>query len=221
MVASPEPAPTGFFRMRPLTSRERLVLIVLFLVLYVVGFVILVYRPFTERVSVLETELAAETTKLETARAILHRLDEIETTIETLTTRMAALDRLVPGDNRAAHFLYYCWEWERKSGAKVREMVFQPPAEVGSFQEYLVTFTVTGSYQAHVEFLANIEAMDRLVRVDSMTLEPDEDAGGSVTAHYAVHLFVDPGKAEEAAQETPGEGLGFDLDTGRDDPFIP
>jgi len=220
-VASPEPAPAGFFRMRPLTARERLVLTVLFLILYSVGFVMLVYRPFTERVAELETELASEMTRLENARTILHRLNEIEQRIADLTAQMRELNRLIPGDNRAAQFLYYCWEWERSSGARVRNIVFQPPSEVGNFQEYAVTFTVEGSYQAHVEFLAGLEAMDRLVRVDSMTLAPAGEGSRTIAAHYAVHLFVDPGKAAEAAQETPGEGFEFDLDTGRDNPFSP
>ncbi len=248
-MASREPAP--FFQLRPLTRRERVLLVATVLLMWAVGFVFWIYQPFTERVTVLKKQMEDERAKLESARAILHQLDAIETKIAELTASMEELDLLVPGDNRAANFLYSCWEWEGLTGAKVLSMTFQAPKEGQGYEEYVVNFSVAGTYEAQVKFLARIEDMNRLVRVDSVSLLPvdpfgssneggsgqgsteggDGTAGGGagsllptsdiVTAEYSVHLFVDPAKAAAAAQEAPGEGLIFTLRVGRKTPFLP
>jgi len=237
MVASPEPR-SGIVRFRPLTGREQGVLVVLFLILYAIAFGLWVYRPFTETISDLRDRLRAEREKLMAAQAIFHRLDEINARIAELNAAMAELDLLVPGSNRQAHFLYACGQWERLTGARVREMVFVAPSDIGGYEEYMVTFTVVGSYTAQVKFLAQLEGMDRLVRVDKVSLLPTDitqggtgsggEEGGQqyattdvVTAQYVVHLFVDPSKAAQAAAEPPGEGLTFTLSEGRSTPFIP
>lgn len=243
-MGKPEPQASRMPKRRPLTARERSLLIVAFLILYSVGFAFWVYQPFTERIAALELQLAEERSKLENARTILHRLDEIEARITALSTEMEELDVLVPGDNRVAHFLYYCWQWERASGARVRNIIFADPGEVKNFVEYQVDFTVVGTYEAQVNFLAQLEGMDRLVRVDRVILVPqdltagdetegdgsDSGSGGLVsslpstdivTSRYVVHLFVDPMKAPEAATEPPGEGLTFTLPVGRRTPFLP
>jgi len=229
-------------RFRPLTGREQVVLVVLFLILYAVAFGLWVYRPFTETISDLRDRLTVEREKLMAAQAIFHRLDDINARIAELNAAVAELDLLVPGNSRQAHFLYACGQWERLTGARVREMVFTAPSDIGGYEEYMVTFTVVGSYTAQVKFLAELEGMDRLVRVDNVSLLPTdatqagtgggEDGGGAgggqqyatadvVTARYVVHLFVDPSKAAQAAAESPGEGLTFTLSEGRSTPFIP
>ncbi len=224
--------PPGLFR-RGLSARERTLLVVAFLVLYSVAFIFIVYQPYTERIGQLRTELAKERDKLEAARSVYHRLRDIEARISELSEEMANLDLLVPGDNRVAHFLYYCWQWERETGARVRNLTFADPVTAGAYQEHEIRFTVHGPYQAQVAFLARLEGMNRLVRVDSVRLLPLEvtktgsDAAATyamtdmIVADYRVHLFVDPGKAAQAAQEEPGAGLEFTLPIGRRTPFLP
>jgi Tfp pilus assembly protein PilO len=223
--------------MRALTGRERTLLIVAILILYAAGFVFWVYLPYTERIEVLRAELAREEAKLEAARAVLHRMPDIEARIAALSTEMKEFDLLIPGDNRVPHFLYYCWQWERATGARIRNMTFPDPLKIGSYEEIAVALTVVGTYESHVGFLASIEGMDRLVRVDSVRLLPRDltqettTTGGTdgavyptadiVTANYVVHLFVDPAKAAQAAQEEPGEGLRFTLPVGRRTVFLP
>ncbi|HCJ10155.1 MAG TPA: hypothetical protein DHW14_03175 [Clostridiales bacterium] len=226
-MASPEPG-RGFLSLRPLTPRERVIIILAFLILYGVGFTYWIYLPYTEEVRRLQTQLEQERSKLEAARAILHRLDEIEDRIRTLSAEMERLDLLVPGDDRAAHFLYHCWEWERATGARVADMVFSAPQDVGGYEEYTVSFTVVGTYEAQIGFLSRLEGMDRLVRVDAVEVVPKDapgvfgsSSGDIVTAYYTVHLFADPSKAAQAAQEPPGEGLTFTLPVGRRNPFRP
>ncbi len=197
-VASPEPSQAqSFLKMRPLSGRERALLLVLFVILYGVGFYFLVYAPFTERVSALQKTLDEKQGQLETAMAIFHRLDDINSRIAVLTTEMERLDRLVPGDNRAAQFLYSCGQWERQTGAKVRSMAFSPATTTEGYEEYVVQFMVVGTYSAQVNFLASLEGMGRLVRVDSVTVVPnDTTAGGGGT--------VPP--SGEGGTEAGGEG---------------
>lgn len=256
-MGSPEPTPGGL-RVRPLTAREKTLIIFAFLLIYAVGFVFWIYRPFTEKIADLRVQLAEERSKLENARTVLHRLEDIEARIAELTKEMQQLDLMVPGDNRVPEFLYACWQWERATGARVRDMTFGAVAATGSYEEYSVNFTVVGTYEAQVGFLARLEGMNRLVRVDSVRLLPQDTssggeaggqgagggqagAGGStggttggagtgtpshatadvVTANYVVHLFVDPGKAAQVAQEIPGKDLIFTLPVGRRTPFLP
>jgi Tfp pilus assembly protein PilO len=244
-MASPEPKQGGgFLRTRPLSGRERTLLIVGFIAVYAVGFVFLVYQPYTERIAALERTLKQEQDELSAAMAIFHRLDEINARIDELNAQMANLDLLVPGSNRTAHFLYACGQWERQTGARVVDIIFNLPLTTGEYEEYTVNFTVIGTFTAQVGFLARLEGMSRLVRVDSVTLDPQDatapvdpgggtpgDGGGGsggtvattdiTTARYVVHLFVDPAKAAAAAQEQPGAGLNFTLDEGRRTPFLP
>jgi len=219
-----------FLQLRPLSPRERLLLVVMFVILYAVGFFFLVYQPYTERIGELRAKLAQEKAKLESARAVLHDLEEIEAKIAELNAELERLNQLVPGDKRVAHFLYYVGQWEKLTGARVHSMQFSQPAAVGKYQEFTVSFTVVGTYTAQVKFLAQLESMNRLVRVDSVSIMPEvpEGEGGTGTpppdmtaAAYVVHLFVDPGKAAQAAAEEPGAGLVFTLPEGRTSPFRP
>lgn len=181
-MASPEPsrAPKpSFFQMKPLSPTERILVIVLFVVLYGVGFYFWVYSPYTQRIAALETKYKEVQSKLDAAIAIFHRLDDINARITELNNEMARLDRLVPGNSRAAEFLYACGQWERSTGARVRSLAFSPPAANGDYQEYTVSFTVVGTYSAQVAFLADLEQMDRLVRVDSVTVVPEDTTAPS------------------------------------------
>lgn len=234
--------------MRPMTGRERALLLVLFIVLYGAGFVFWVYLPYTQRISGLQATLDEKQGQLDAAIAIFHRLDDINSRIAALTAEMESLDRLVPGDNRAANFLYACGQWERQTGARVRDMAFNAPSATGDYSEYTVSFIVAGTYSAQVLFLANLEGLDRLVRVDFASVAPEnlpapptggDESGGEggteggsappagpqpvdmTMANYVVHLFVDPSKAAAAAEEEPGLGLTFTLGEGRKNPFLP
>ena len=143
-MGSPEPAQSAL-RMRPLRGVERTLLVVAFFILYAVGFYFWVYQPFTQRIAVLRAELVREEARLEAARAVLHSMPEIETRIATLAEDMEEFDLLVPGDSRVPHFLYYCWQWERATGARVRSITFADPALIGAFEEIAVAFTVVGT----------------------------------------------------------------------------
>jgi Tfp pilus assembly protein PilO len=244
-VASPQPV-SNFFKMPQISGRLRVALIFLFLIGYAAGFVFLVYQPYTKRVAELQARHVESERKLEAARSVLKRLDEINARIDELNRELESYNTMIPGDNRAAHFLYWCGWWERTTGARVQEMVFNPPTLQGEYQEFTVNFTVAGTYSDQVEFLAKIESMPRLVRVDSMSLVPEDlaaegDSGGTdgagalpgdgtgvvvattdrTLARYVVHLFVDPSRADEAAAETPGAGLDLNLSEGRTTPFLP
>jgi len=141
-------------------------------------------------------ELQAEEDSTLTLQTRLARLKEIKANEVSYQFAIGAMQSSIPEEPEQAAFISDINFLADSTGVRISQVSLAPPApslsetETPVF-EVAVSVTVTGQYFEVLGFLYGIEAMDRLVRTDSITLSPietvdesgdgGEDASGDTT----------------------------------------
>lgn len=213
------------WRPPPLNDRTRLALVAVLLIALAVGLVAWVYRPLVARLDAVGAELHRQREDYAYGQTISARLETIEAEIVEAGQRLAALDRRVPPGNDVPEFIRSCGQSARLAGARIWEISVGDPGQSGQYQVQTARLIVTGSYRAQVAFVAGLEDMERLVRIDTVEMVPGEwqeargrfgqpgasfrsstPAGNVVSALYEVLIFSEAADASAGAT-SPATGF--------------
>ncbi|VAW09588.1 hypothetical protein MNBD_ACTINO02-1766 [hydrothermal vent metagenome] len=139
----------------------------------------LVIGPQNSDVDRANQELQAEEDSTLTLQTRLARLKEIKANEVSYQFAIGAMQSSIPEEPEQAAFISDINFLADSTGVRISQVSLAPPApslsetETPVF-EVAVSVMVTGQYFEVLGFLYGIEAMDRLVRTDSITLSPIE-----------------------------------------------
>jgi Tfp pilus assembly protein PilO len=144
----------------------------------------LVIGPQNADVDRATQELQTEEDSTLTLQTRLARLREIKANEVSYQFAIGAMQSSIPEDPDQAAFISDIKFLADSTGVRISQVSLAPPApsvlevETPVF-EVAVSVTVSGQYFEVLGFLYGVEAMDRLVRTDSITLSPTEVADDS------------------------------------------
>lgn len=121
------------------------------------------YRPLTERIEATSSDVAQRAAHLATARAIVDLRAEAE------KLRGHLPERSDPGD-----WIESLLDGIRRFPVRVRKFEPLPARKHGPFDALSAKFELVGTSAALDGLLSWIEANPRLLRIDSIVLEPDQ-----------------------------------------------
>ncbi|GBE25979.1 Pilus assembly protein, PilO [bacterium BMS3Bbin02] len=139
----------------------------------------LVIGPQNADVDRVTQELQTEEDQTLSLQTRLARLKEIKANEVSYQFAIGAMQSSIPEEPDQAAFISDINFLADSTGVRISQISLAPPApgvaetETPVF-EVAVSVTVTGQYFEVLGFLYGIEAMDRLVRTDSITLSPTE-----------------------------------------------
>lgn len=201
--------------MRP---REQALVVVLVGVLVVVGFYYLVYRPRTEEVRRLETQLQQLVAERQRLEALVASRPEVERRLQEAQARIAELETKLPSSREIPVLLVQLEEAVRESRAKltlIRPGPLQAPTpaqppragqqqaqpEQPQYQSFTVELGAEGDYVALVDFLQRLQNFPRLMVLSDFRMTPITQEGrppGSflgLTVRATTYVLPEAGEA--------------------------
>ena len=205
-----------------MTSRTRLILSVLGVLVVLVAFFFFAIRPRQQELARIEEEISAEESRTNQLEAELARLKDLQANAPELQAELAKIRGFVPRDDEVPNFIFLVQDAANTAGVdfvQITPELPKPPPEGAALAEIRVTIGAGGGYFSIQDFIRRLHGLDRAVRLDNISLSGAEDEAGNVRITFsstariffeapaAATTAVDPaaGQPDPAATTTPAE----------------
>jgi type IV pilus assembly protein PilO len=187
-------------RVIDMTTVQKIVIYVLTFSLLCAGFYYFKYKPQTEKIQSLETDIKAQEMKLAELKRAAEQAQVLEAEIARLEEEFSKLVSLLPDQREIPGLLASVSKLAAESG--LEQISFQPQPE--QMHEFYATIPVRleliGSYHELGVFLDKVSKLDRIVKVDNLGLtRRKEPPKLQVGCNVLTYRFVEkaPAKPEQ------------------------
>lgn len=173
-----------------------------------VCFVALVCVPDARKMSDLEARTAEAETQWAAQKTDVEALPQLSRHVADLKERAAALAVKVPTEPELPQFLGALADALKKAGARQHEIMPQPLREADKYTALPVQVSFEATYPAVYAILSRLEAMDRVVTVETLKVSKvlGENNQVSVEMRLAVYCSRTPAKAPAKQVAASGQG---------------
>ena len=157
-------------------------------------------------------ELSDARQKEQDLRQNMAQLRKLAADTQSREAELTRLGRLVPNDADLAGAILALDETAKQAGVNMGSLIPSPPAaSAGGPATLAVTMTIDGTFDQLYDYLSRIEALDRLVVIDSLQLAGGGNNTGNgpagplkLSAQIKARLFAATGPAAPATAAAPG-----------------
>ena len=160
-----------------------LVMATLFLLFFVVG-----YRPANQRLLALRGQIAGSSKRLETNQSRAMNLPILAAEVAKLEARLQRNNKQLPRTLELGEFIGQMTLVSQQSN--LRKLVHQPGAvrRLELYSEIPITMTFEGDFTNVFSFLRQMEEMQRLTRVKSLTVRSRDPKLGLVDVSLSMNI---------------------------------
>ena len=200
-------------------KRTGLILGVLAMLLVTALWWFFVISPTNTRIADAQDQLQSAEDNEVLLRTQLSRLKKIQENELTYRSAIGALDAAIPPTPQMPALIDTLAELAEDSGVEWESGTYGNPVEVEDedYFEIPVNLTVKGQFFEVLGYLYGIADLERIVRIDAVTLSPTEDDDGFTIENVSISAVtfttgnvVLPGEPEETPETTttttPGDG---------------
>lgn len=180
--------------------RETIFLLVLLAVPVASGFY--VFKPQNERVHKLKQEIQAKRARLEQLDQMQQKIDDIGLAIERGREAIEVIESKLPGEQDVEGILEQVWQIAKRNNLTVKSIKSQKAVPASMYMELPLDVAMEGQFDGYYQFLLDLEALPRITRVHTMTLERldvmdkrknDEPLPpGSMRAEFTLSIYFEP-----------------------------
>lgn len=172
--------------------RRNLAIFLAAVVLISALFFVLVFRPQSNRIAEATDTADAEEQRVQTLRAELDRLQELERNAPELRKQAARFQAAIPEEPRLAEFILQVQEAANASGIEWIAVNPTPPTagpQAGT-SDIPIQMNVNGGYFQVQDFLVRLETLPRAVKIDSVNLGAGPAGLPNLTAALSMTMFM-------------------------------
>jgi len=160
---------------------QRVIILCVFLLLIVGGFVYLVYMPKLDEYRGLQDRNRSLATKLEEDRRIARNLPKFKAEYEKMQGQLEAALTQLPNKKEIPTLLTNIASLAKENGLDV--LSFRPAGESvkGFYAEVPVSLRLMGSFHELVLFFQDVGDLSRIVNVNNVTISQPKTSGGETT----------------------------------------
>lgn len=176
-------------------------------VLVVVAWMFLVYRPRGDEIAGIEEEIAQAEDLESSLQAQVARLQELDEERPSVEAELRQLTAAVPPDPELATLILTLHDEATRSGIDFLQFTPSPPTAGEDTSVISAGLNVSGSFFTVLDFLDRVEALDRIIVVDALELTAAEP-------EVATEQGDEGGTASESASVSDGgdSGTGTTVD---------
>jgi type IV pilus assembly protein PilO len=188
---------------------QQVVILVLFLLLVVAGFVFMVYRPMIQKLDALNSEYSRLESKLQEDRRIAGNLPKFKAEFEKLQRQLNDALAELPNKKEIPSLLTSIAGLAREDGLEV--LSFKPKSEQvkGFYAEVPVDLELRGAYHEVAMFFYDVGQMARIVNINNLQMGKAKMVEGrnvlSVKCLATTFRFVDNVPAAGAGNKRKGK----------------
>ncbi|TVQ97463.1 MAG: hypothetical protein EA399_13440 [Desulfovibrionales bacterium] len=193
-------------RLESLSKLHKLAILVLLVIVALGSYAFFSFMPKLERKAFLQEDIQNLETSIATNRRLAARLPELEEEMAAREYELLLAKMLLPEDAQERERLLAAIE-RLGMNIGVEFLLFQPGAEVmhDFFASREVQLRMRGEFHNLITFFDRMARLDRLVRLDSLRLQPTATAGTgpvTLTAESTIQVYRALSEQEiQAAQE--------------------
>lgn len=163
------------------------------LVIALVLFYVLGWRPMTARQKDLELQIASKQRELDINRSNASRLPQVTLEVERLRMRLERFDKRLPKQQELTQFIKDLTHLSQQS--RLRRLTTEPesPRYSALYGEHPIALTFEGSFPDVFSFIRQTEEMERLTRVHSVTIRSIDAARGLVDVKLLLSIYFSEG----------------------------
>lgn len=168
------------------------VLICLLAGVMVAGFLLVRYRPLCQQMKFIRQSKKAHTIAVAKAVAQSSQLPVFREQVLRTRSSVGDYKAKVPGNRDLGAFLQQITNLMKQHD--LTDQLIQPAEQIETerFNCIPVNMRGTGSLRQIFEFFASLQALDRLVRIESIELLNSSDFSGEVTMHADTVIYYQP-----------------------------
>jgi type IV pilus assembly protein PilO len=157
------------------------VLVYVVMAAMVAGFAVFRYLPLRRRAEAVAEKKATQSLLLTENEVRSEQLSALESTLSELGGRVGDYDARIPREKALGGFLENLSEMMNEHGLGDQEVAPGAEIEVGNLGCIPLDLHCTGKLEQLFEFCRDLQALERLVRIEQVMLSNDDEYGGEVT----------------------------------------
>ncbi|MEA2708334.1 MAG: type pilus assembly protein PilO [Phycisphaerales bacterium] len=166
------------------------------LIVMIIGFYAIAYRPNKEKLDGLETQIAAKRRDLTSNRTRVQILPDVLLAVNEMRNRLERFDKKLPKAPELHAFINSITEVSSQAGLRNKWTV-EPGVPVRSdlYAEWPISLKFEGDFNSVFNFLRRAEEMQRLTRVKGLKIRGLEAAGkpGQVQVELSMNIYFAEG----------------------------
>ena len=168
------------------------ILIVCTAVLMTVGFVFLRYVPLKRKVAAVELRYHQAHNDITEAAVHRQQLPQLKRQLSELRESCGNYEERIPSERELGVFLHTIARLMNKHNLK--EQLIQPGTEAGSGDLKLIPINMQcrGKLSEIFEFYESLKGLDRLVRIEGVSLSNDKDFTGNIKMQMKAAVYYRP-----------------------------
>lgn len=203
--------------MDKIVAKKQILILVGILVLMLVAFFMLVWKPQSERIADLENQRTAEETKLQTAKTTLAMLEEKKRSAASVEADLVKIKKQIPTEADLPDIVDQLQDIANDAGVGLVSIKPGTLAAKGDFSELQVNIIIEGSYVSLIDFLRRVETAQRTFKTSTIDLKVKQYP--DLTMNAALSAFV-MGSGESsttvpAKTATTGATISQNVTTGK------
>ena len=138
-------------------------------------------RPRKADVSKVNEDIAAAEAQTQSLQLEVDRLQALKDNAPELNALLEEIRGYVPKEDELPNFIFQVEEAADAAGVsfiKITPELPKPPATATTLAEIRITINATGGFFSLQDFIRRLYSLDRALRVDTLSLVADGDAGG-------------------------------------------
>ena len=186
--------------------RQKILLAVAFCGLVISGYYYLYYQEASQRIGVMETELAGLQSKIREQQAIAGNLRSFQDEVGRLETQLSFLLEQLPNSAEIPSLLKSVSDLGKESGLDF--LRFAPSGEVKKdfYAEIPVSISVNGDYHSFALFSDKVARYPRIVNLSNITFSSPKPSGDNVVLVTVNCTATTYRFLEQQAAAAPGAG---------------
>lgn len=148
-------------------------------------------------ISALNHEIETERDLLLSAQQRLNQLKKIAANYKEYETKIVSLEKAMPQTLSEETIMTSVQATASISSNEVPSIAVSKAIPKGDYQEVPITITLSGSFSKFIELVKNIKASERAIKIDSISLNKDNQKGLKATIKASAFINA-PGKDPKA-----------------------
>lgn len=178
------------------------------IVLVVAAWMFFIYRPRGDEIAGLEEQITQAEDLESSLQAQVARLQELDEERPSVEAELRQLTAAVPPDPELATLILTLHDEATRSGIDFLQFTPSPPTAGEETSVISAGLNVSGSFFTVLDFLDRVEALDRIVVIDSLELTAAEPE--AVTEEDEGEAASETASASEAGADNSGTGTTVD-----------
>ena len=152
------------------------------------GFYLLVYRPQTAALAELDAQINQNRAELKSDRTKTDRLPRVASELQQLKARLSNFKKLPP-EPQLGQFVDAINKISRSTGLPEPTVVPGEAVIAKYFSQQPIQLSFRGDLLKVYDFISQVEGMERLTRVDDLTIKTVDGEPGVVDADLTVDIY--------------------------------